>query len=67
MGRQIYLTDKEINALVDTCSEWSCMMSDGEETIGCVEDRMKDGLGSALYKLCKGTFAYAEVYKKYKK
>lgn len=50
-GKRVYLTDKEIKALVDTASEWEQIMNDGEDTAGCVEERLKDGLGSALYKL----------------
>lgn len=40
MGRQIYLSDKEIQSLIDTCSEWASIMRDGEYTIDCVEERM---------------------------
>lgn len=65
MGRSIYFTDKEIQLLRDTSSEWCSMMGDGdEEAVQCVEDRLKDGLGSALKKLHKGTKG-EEVYKGY--
>lgn len=64
MGKRIYLTDKEILALVHTCGEWSEIMSEGEDTFECVEDRLKDGLGSALKKLYKGRNGY-NTYKDY--
>lgn len=64
MGRQIYLSDKEIQSLIDTCSEWASIMGDGEYTIDCVKERMYNGLGSALYKLNKDRVT-EHIYKKY--
>ncbi len=55
MGRNIYLTDKEQDALRDSASEWCGMMADGDlESIELVEERLNSGLGSALKKLYKG-------------
>lgn len=53
-GKSIYLTNNEILALTATCSEWESIMSEGEETADLVDDRLKEGLGSALKKLYKG-------------
>lgn len=53
-GRTIYFTDNEILALAATCLEWESMMSEGEETAALVDDRLDEGLGSALKKLYKG-------------
>lgn len=64
MGKQIYLTAKEIKALNDVASEWSQIMGSGEETAELVDEKMKDGLGSALYKLNKGSNA-EDLYTKY--
>lgn len=52
---QLYLTNKEINALIESATEWCSMMGDGDED-SCkqAEERMDNGLGSALYKLYKG-------------
>lgn len=63
MSRNIYLTDKEIRALTDTCSEWSQIMGDGDEP-ELVDERLNEGLGSALRKLYKGTNA-ERVYTNY--
>lgn len=55
MGRTIYFSDKEMDALRDTSSEWCSMMGDGDEAAAqCVDERLNDGLGSALKKLYKG-------------
>lgn len=55
MGRKIYLTDKEQAALINTASEWCSMMSEGDlESVECAEERLSNGLGSALKKLYKG-------------
>lgn len=53
-GKSIYLTNNEILALTATCSEWESMMSEGEETAHLVDERLDEGLGSALKKLYKG-------------
>lgn len=64
-GKNVYLTDKEILALTATCSEWGSMMSDGDqESCDAAEERLNNGLGSALKKLYKGRKGY-EIYKKY--
>ena len=63
MGRSIYLTDKEISALRDTSSEWCDMMSSGDD-VTPVDERLKNGLGSALKKLHKGTNG-EKIYKEY--
>lgn len=61
----VSLTDKEISALISTCSEWSSIMGEGEETFELVEERMNDGLGSALRKLTVNRKSN-ELYSKYK-
>lgn len=50
MGRSVYLTEKEEQALIDTCTEWEGMMSDGAEGTPITE-RLNEGLGSAMKKL----------------
>lgn len=52
---QVYLTDKEVTALIDSVTEWYSMMGNNSEDL-CeeAEKRMDNGLGSALYKLYKG-------------
>lgn len=64
-GRSIYLTEKEIQALISVVSQWDEMMSSGEETIACVEEDYKSGLGSAMYKLTKCRVSNIR-YEKYK-
>lgn len=61
----VYLTDKEVLALIDSATEWCSMMGDGDED-SCkqVEERMDNGLGSALYKLYKGRNGQ-RIYKEY--
>lgn len=55
MGRNVYLTDKELTALRDTSSEWCDMMGSGDEqSCNAVDERLTEGLGSALKKLYKG-------------
>lgn len=55
MGRNIYLTDKEIQAIRDTATEWCDMMSDGnDQSLLRADKRLNEGLGSALKKLYKG-------------
>lgn len=52
---QVYLTDKEIIALIESATEWYSMMGDGDaDSCKQAEERMDNGLGSALYKLYKG-------------
>lgn len=64
-GRNIYLTEKEQSALRATASEWCDMMSMGDkESCDCVEERLNDGLGSALKKLYKGLNG-ERIYKGY--
>ena len=53
-GKAIYLTNNEILALTATCSEWESMMSEGEETAHLVDERLDEGLGSAMKKLYNG-------------
>ncbi len=65
MGRSIYLTEKEIIALIDTSGEWIQMMMNGDiPTQQEVEDRLNNGLGRALKKLYKGTNG-ERIYKDY--
>lgn len=66
MARNIYFTDKELKALRDTCSEWCEIMSYGDsKSVEEVEERLDDGLGSALRKLYKGLNG-ERIYKDYK-
>lgn len=52
---QVYLTDKEITALIESATEWYLIMGDGDkDSCEQAEERMDNGLGSALYKLHKG-------------
>lgn len=63
MGRNIYFTDKELKALRSSATEWCEMMADGEETVDDVEEKLNNGLGSALkklYKGCNGEKAYKD-------
>lgn len=64
MAKRVYLTNKELWAILDTCEEWSEMMSSGDNGIELVEERMEEGLGSALRKLYKGT-RLEQIYKNY--
>lgn len=52
---QVYLTDKEVTSLIESATEWYSIMGDGDED-SCeqAEERLDNGLGSALYKLYKG-------------
>ena len=63
-GRSIYLTNNEILALTATCSEWESMMSEGEETAHRGDERLDEGLGSAMKKLYRGREAQ-KAYEKY--
>lgn len=65
MGRTIKLTEEEIKALIDTCSEWIEMMSEGEDSFEFVDKRLDEGLGTALRKLYKGRNG-EKIYKHYK-
>ena len=65
MGRSIYLTEKEIFALIDTSTEWIQMMMDGDIPAQQeVDDRLNNGLGRALKKLHKGSNG-EKIYKDY--
>lgn len=65
MGRSIYLTEKEIFALIDTSGEWIQMMMDGDvPTQQEVDNRLNNGLGRALKKLYKGS-GEERIYKDY--
>lgn len=64
MGRSIYLTDKEIKAVLATCGEWLEMMSDGDDQTP-IEERLDNGLESAMKKLYKGLNG-ERIYKDYK-
>lgn len=62
---QVYLTDKEITALIESATEWYSMMGDGDEdSREQAKERMDNGLGSALYKLYKGRNGQ-RVYEEY--
>lgn len=64
-GRNIYLTEKEQKALRDSASEWCEIMGNGDsESCDCVEERLNNGLGSALKKLYKGLNG-ERIYKNY--
>lgn len=66
---QVYLTDKEVTALIETATEWYSIMGDGDEhSCEQAEERMDNGLGSALYKLYKGRYGqrnYEDYARKY--
>lgn len=65
MGRSIYLTEKEILALIDTSGEWIQMMMGGDIPAQQeADDRLDNGLGRALKKLYKGRNG-ERVYKDY--
>lgn len=64
---QVYLTEKEILALIDCATEWCDMMSSGnEKSAELVNERLSNGLGSALYKLYKGRNGQ-RAYEEYKR
>ena len=67
---QVYLSNIEVMALIDSASEWCSIMSDGdEESAVIVDERLDNGLGSALYKLYKGRIGqrnYVEYAKRRK-
>lgn len=65
MGRSIYLTEKEIFALIDTSTEWVDMMMNGNiPAMQEADDRLNNGLGRALKKLYKGRNG-ERIYKDY--
>jgi len=65
MGRSIYLTEKEILALIDTSGEWIQIMTDGDGLAQQeVDNRLNNGLGRALKKLYKGRNG-ERIYKDY--
>ena len=65
MGRSIYLTEKEIFALIDTSGEWIQMMMDGDvPTQQEVDNRLNNDLARALKKLYKGSGG-ERIYKDY--
>ena len=65
MGRSIYLSEKEIFALLDTSEEWIQMMRDGDALAHQeVDNRLNEGLGRALKKLYKGRNG-ERIYKDY--
>lgn len=65
MGRSIYLSEKEIFALLDTSEEWIQMMGDGDALAHQeVDNRLNEGLGRALKKLYKGRNE-ERIYKDY--
>lgn len=64
-GRNVYLTEKEIKALIDASTEWCEIMGSGDkESCDNVEERLNNGLGSALRKLYKGRKG-ERIYKDY--
>lgn len=65
MGRSIYLTEKEIFALIDTSGEWIQMMMSGDiSTQQEADNRLNEGLGRALKKLYRGRNG-ERIYKDY--
>lgn len=67
---QVYLTEKEVLALIGVTTSWCSIMSDGdEECAASVDEQLDNGLGSALYKLYKGRHGrriYADYAKRRK-
>lgn len=63
MGRNIYFTDKEIKAIRASCGEWLEIMADGDDPKP-VDERLNNGLGSAMKKLYKGLNG-ERIYKDY--
>ncbi len=65
MGRNFYLTDKEISALRDASGEWCDILEEGDsDSCEMVAEKLNNGLGSALKKLYKGTKG-ERLYEKY--
>jgi len=65
MGRTIYFTDKEIEMLIQYVSEAEGILGEAEDTCEQTEIDLKNGLGSAMYKLYKGGNG-ERIYSKYK-
>ena len=65
-GINIYLTEKERNIIVDYVTEYMSVLGEGEDTCEYIEKDLKNGLGSALYKLYKGRIGQRN-YEEYKK
>lgn len=66
MGINIYFTDKEILQLINYVSESVSTLGEAEDTRQQAEEDLNDSLGSAMYKLYKGTIC-EKIYEKYKK
>ena len=54
MGRSIYLTDLEIEKLIDYTGEAVNILGEADATAEQTEIDMENGLGSAMRKLYKG-------------
>lgn len=66
MSRTITFTNDELFALRDTASEWCEIMRYGDsESCDCVNERLDNGLGTALRKLYRGLDGEM-AYKHYK-
>ena len=62
MGKNMYLNDNEIYAVIHTAEEW--LVQHEEDNPEMVDKRMKNGLGSVLKKLYQDT-RREKTYKKY--
>lgn len=65
MGRSIYLTDLEIEKLIDYTGEAVNILGEADATAEQTEIDMENGLGSAMRKLYKGRNG-ERIYAKYK-
>lgn len=65
MGRSIYLTDLEIEKLIDYTGEAVNILGEADTTAEQTEIDMENGLGSAMRKLYKGRNG-ERIYAKYK-
>ena len=65
MGRNIYLTDRELNMVRDYVFEATDILGNASDTAEQVDEDMENGLGSALRKLYKGCIGESK-YAKYK-
>lgn len=65
-GVRIYLTEKEQDMLIKYVSEGVSILGESEDNCEEVSRDMKEGLGSALYKINKGRNGqrYYESYKR---
>ena len=61
----IFLTDIEVERLLDACHAYIEIMGEGEDTHDYTEYEIENGLGSALRKISKGRNG-EYVYGKYK-